>query len=131
MHNIDLVDGYGGLVGDDPAWNAQLTPARGWSGSMSDHVWGYLNRVALELNRSHPDRLVSALAYSAYTQPPEKIEKLSPNLALIDVRHRQDYWDEAVRNERRQWRASYLLSLASACLRLSSAKFHFHKSLNS
>lgn len=113
MHNIDLVDGYGGLVGDDPAWNAQLTPARGWSGSMSDHVWGYLNRVALELNRSHPDRLVSALAYSAYTQPPEKIEKLSPNLALIDVRHRQDYWDEAVRNERRQWRAEWLKKLSS------------------
>ena len=78
MHNIDLVDGYGGLIGDDPAWKAQLTPARGWSGSMSDHVWGYLNRVALELNRSHPDRLVSALAYSAYTQPPRPWRKQHP-----------------------------------------------------
>lgn len=111
MHNIDLVDGYGGLIGDDPAWKAQLTPARGWSGSMSDHVWGYLNRVALELNRSHPDRLVSALAYSAYTQPPEKIEKMSPNLALIDVLHRQEFWDETLWNERRKWRADWLKKL--------------------
>lgn len=113
MHNIDLVDGYSGRMSDDPAWQAQLTPGRGWSGTMSDHVWGYLNRVALEVHRSHPDRLVSALAYGAYTQPPEKIEKLSPNLALIDVRHRQEFWDEARWNERRQWRAAWLQKLAS------------------
>jgi hypothetical protein len=113
MHNIDVVDGYGGLTADDPVWMAQLTPRRGWSGSMSDHVWGYMNRVALELYRSHPVRFVSALAYGAYTQPPEKIEKLSPNLALIEVRHRQDFWDEALWNERRQWRADWLRKLPS------------------
>lgn len=113
MHNIDLVDGYSGRTSDDPAWKAQQTPGRGWSGAMSDHVFGYLNRVALEVQRSHPDRLVGALAYGAYTQPPEKIEKLSPNLALIDVRHRQEFWDEAVWNERKQWRAEWLQKLAS------------------
>ena len=113
MHNIDLPDGYSGLIGDDPAWLAQQTPARGWSGSMSDHVFGYLNRVALEVQRSHPGRLVSALAYGAYTQPPDKIEKLSPNLALIDVRHRQEFWDDAVWNERQKFRADWLKKLAS------------------
>jgi hypothetical protein len=112
MHNIDLVDGYGGLEGDEPAWKAQLTPQRGWSGTMSDHVFGYLNRVALEVQRSHPDRLVSALAYSAYTQPPLKIEKMSPNLVLIDVRHRQEFWEESKWNERRQWRADWLKKLS-------------------
>lgn len=113
MHNIDLVDGYSGRTSDDPAWRAQLTPERGWSGTMSDHVWGYLNRVALEVHRSHPDRLVSALAYGAYTQPPQKIEKLSPNLALIDVQHRQEFWDEAKWKERQQWRAEWLKKLPS------------------
>lgn len=113
MHNIDLVDGYGGLMGDDPAWRAQQTPGRGWSGAMSDHVFGYLNRVALEVQRSHPDRLVSALAYGSYKQPPEKIEKFSPNLALVDVGHRQEYWEESKWNERKQWRAEWLKKLAS------------------
>ncbi len=113
MHNIDMVDGYSGRTSDDPAWLAQQTPERGWSGAMSDHVWGYLNRVALEVNRSHPDRTVSALAYGAYTQPPRKIEKFSPNLALIDVRHRQEFWDEAKWNERKQWRAEWLKKLPS------------------
>ncbi|MBL8829995.1 MAG: DUF4838 domain-containing protein [Planctomycetaceae bacterium] len=113
MHNIDLVDGYGGMTGDDPAWNAQQTPARGWRGSMSDHVWGYMNRVAQELYRSHPDRLVSALAYSAYTLPPENIAQMSPNLAIIETRHRQDFWDEALWNERRTMRAEWLKKLPS------------------
>lgn len=113
MHNIDLVDGYSGRMSDDPAWRAQLTPQRGWSGTMSDHVFGYLNRVAQEVHRSHPDRLVSALAYGAYTQPPEKIEKLSPNLALIDVRHRQEFWEESKWKERRQWRIEWLKKLSS------------------
>lgn len=113
MHNIDLVDGYSGLRGDDPAWIAQQTPGRGWSGEMSDHVFGYLNRVALEVQRSHPGRLVSALAYGAYTKPPETIGKLSPNLVLIDVRHRQEFWDESKWNERKQWRAEWLKKLSS------------------
>ncbi len=113
MHNIDLVDGYGGLTADDPAWMAQLTPERGWDGSMSDHVWGYLDRVARELYRSHPDRLVSALAYSAYTLPPLKIETLSPNLALIEVRHRQEFWDEELWMQRRALCAEWLKKLPS------------------
>jgi hypothetical protein len=113
MQNIDLTDGYSGRTSDDPAWQAQQTPLRGWAGAMSDHVFGYLNRVALEVHRSHPDRLVSALAYGAYTMPPEKIEKLSPNLALIDVRHRQEFWEESKWNERKQWRAEWLKKLPS------------------
>lgn len=112
MHNIDLTDGYGGRTSDDPAWQAQQTPQRGWAGAMSDHVFGYLNRVASEVHRSHPDRLVSALAYGAYTMPPQKITKLSPNLVLIDVRHRQDFWDDAKWNERRQWCAEWLEKLS-------------------
>lgn len=113
MISIDLVDGYGGLTSDDPQWLAQQTPERGWRGSMSDHVWGYLNRVALELNQSHPDRLVSGLAYSAYSAPPAKIDKMSPNLALIETRQRQAFWDEVLRKENRELRAAWMQKLSS------------------
>ncbi|WP_395740436.1 DUF4838 domain-containing protein [Prosthecobacter sp.] len=112
MLSIDLVDGYGGMTSDDPKWMAQLTPERGWSGSMSDHVFGYLNRLALELNKSHPDRLVSGLAYSAYKLPPEKIEKMSPNFVLIETRQRQSFWDEAKHKEHQDMRAAWTKKLA-------------------
>ncbi len=112
MLSIDLVDGYGGMTSDDPKWMAQLTPERGWSGSMSDHVFGYINRMALELNKSHPDRLVSGLAYSAYKLPPEKIEKFSPNFVLIETRQRQSFWEEAKRKEHQEMRLAWSKKLA-------------------
>lgn len=113
MISLDLVDGYGGMTSDDSKWMAQLTPDRGWSGTMSDQVWGYINRVALELYQSHPDRLVSGLAYSAYRMPPTKIEKLSPNLVLIETRQRQSFWDEAQRGEHRALREAWMKKLTS------------------
>ena len=113
MLSIDLVDGYGGMTSDDPKWMAQLTPERGWSGAMSDQVWGYLNRVALELYKTHPDRLVSGLAYSAYKMPPIQIEKMSPNLVLIETRQRQSFWDEAKRKEHRELREAWMKKLGS------------------
>ena len=113
MISIDLVDGYGGMTSDDPQWMAQLTPERGWSGTMSDQVWGYLNRVALELYKSHPDRLVSGLAYSAYKLPPEKIDKMSPNLVLIETRQRQTFWDETQRTEHRALREAWQKKLGA------------------
>ncbi len=113
MLSIDLVDGYGGTTSDDPKWMAQLTPERGWSGTMSDQVWGYVNRVALELYKTHPDRLVSGLAYSAYKLPPAKIDKLSPNLVLIETRQRQSFWDETKRSEHRTLRTDWMKKLTS------------------
>jgi uncharacterized protein DUF4838 len=112
MLSIDLVDGYGGMTSDDPKWRAQLTPERGWAGSMSDHVFGYLNRLALELNQSHPDRLVSGLAYSGYKLPPEKIDKLSPNFVLIETRQRQNFWDATKLKEHQDMRAAWKKKLA-------------------
>ncbi len=113
MISLDLVDGYGGLTSDDPKWRAQLTPERGWAGTMSDQVWGYINRVALELYKSHPDRLVSGLAYSAYKMPPASIEKLSPNLVLIETRQRQSFWDGAKRSEHHTMREAWMKKLSS------------------
>lgn len=113
MLSIDLVDGYGGMTSDDPQWMAQLTPERGWPGTMSDQVWGYLNRVALELNKSHPDRLVSGLAYSAYKLPPTQIDRMSPNLVLIETRQRQSFWDEAQRAEHRALREAWQKKLGA------------------
>jgi len=113
MLSIDLVDGYGGTTSDDPKWMAQLTPERGWSGTMSDQVWGYVNRVALELYKTNPDRLVSGLAYSAYKLPPAKIDKLSPNLVLIETRQRQSFWDETKRSEHRTLRTDWMKKLTS------------------
>lgn len=58
------------------------TPERGFQGSMSDYVWTYVNNVAGELLKSHPDRKVLCFAYGSYFLPPINIDKLSPNIIV-------------------------------------------------
>ncbi|MCA1809965.1 MAG: DUF4838 domain-containing protein [Lentisphaerae bacterium] len=65
-----------------PECLAQRTPDRGAQGRYSDYVWNYVNRVAQELMKTHPEKLVSCCAYSTYRLPPEKIERFSPNVVV-------------------------------------------------
>lgn len=69
----------------------------------SELVWGFVNRVAGELYKTHPDRLVVCGAYTPYVDPPSTIKNLSPNvLVFIANRGRplfdnpekwKNYWD--------------------------------------
>jgi hypothetical protein len=58
---------------------------RGSRGSLSNHVWDFVNRVAKEVAKTHPDKLVVNAAYGAYTLPPTNIEKLEPNVQVVIV----------------------------------------------
>lgn len=84
------------------------TPERGWNGQLSDYVWGYVNRVARELYKTHPQKTISCLAYGAYLLPPLKIKKLSPNIRVGIAQARVGFYDPDTRNfylkMRNQWR---------------------------
>lgn len=107
MVNVDMPDGYGGMMCECDACVAQLTPGRGTYGRMSDYVWGYIDRLAREIHESHPDRMIGALAYSSYRDPPLNIEEMSPNLAITECRWRSNFHDddeaERSRDLRRRW----------------------------
>jgi len=53
------------------------------AGGISDYMWSYMNRVATEVAKTHPNKKVFAYAYQGALLPPEKIDKLHPNLAVI------------------------------------------------
>ncbi len=112
MISIDITDGYGALSEEEPC-RSMGTPERGFQGRMSDYVWGYLNRVAAEVYETHPDKLVSGLAYSGYQLPPLKIETMSPNLAIIECRWRSNFYSADVRDRFRQLREEWLEMLPS------------------
>jgi len=71
--------------------------------SPSDQVWGFVDRVARELYKTHPDRLVTCGAYASYKTPPETIENFTPNVAvfisnvqrpgLVDPERWKSYWE--------------------------------------
>lgn len=76
------------------------TPARGYSGSLSDYVWAYTDAVAREVYKTHPNRKVTCIAYVPYLLVPEKIDTFSPNLIVglcdwrslnYDPKHREHY----------------------------------------
>jgi len=43
-------------------------------GAHSKYVWGFINRVANEIGRTHPGKLVGCCAYEDYTVPPKGIK---------------------------------------------------------
>ena len=89
---------------------SKATPERGAGGDLSDYVWGFVDRVAKELYKTHPDRKVICCAYSAYALPPEKIAKLSPNV-MVGIQ-RVPYANPEVRAKALETRKGWLAKLA-------------------
>jgi len=98
MVNVSPSDGYTALCQCDLC-KGKDTPGRGYNGALSDYVWGYVNRLATEVYGTHPDKMVTCIAYTTYLLPPEKIEKLSPNVAVILCRWRSDFINPDLREQ--------------------------------
>ena len=58
---------------------------RGNRGLAADYIWGFVNRVAKEVRKTHPDKKVHNCAYGIYSEPPRNIEKLEPNVVVSIV----------------------------------------------
>ena len=98
MVSVAPSDGYTTLCQCDLC-RGKNTPERGWNGLLSDYVWDYVNRVAIEVYKTHPDKTISCIAYTTYLLPPEKIEELSPNIALILCRWRSQFISRSKREK--------------------------------
>lgn len=50
--------------------------------SAPDLVWGFTDRVARELYKTHPDKLITSGAYTSYNDTSDKVGKFTPNVAI-------------------------------------------------
>lgn len=50
--------------------------------SASELVWEFSDRVAREVYKTHPDKIITGGAYTSYIDAPDTIEKFSPNMAV-------------------------------------------------
>lgn len=85
-------------------------PARADRGHLSDYVWDFVNRVAKEVGKTHPDKRILNCAYGAYSLPPETIAKLEPNVQVCIVGGRRPTSDKPeqqaeIRKLREDWLA--------------------------
>ena len=96
------------------ACKGKLTPKRGLEGELSDYVWDFVERVAKELYKTHPDRILVCGAYGAYALPPEKIAVFSPNVMamLCLVQERESFNNPEVRAKALEVRKGWLAKLA-------------------
>ena len=81
------------------------SPELGERGRLSNYVWDFVNRVAREVRKTHPDKLISNCAYGIYTEPPSNIDRLEPNVQVIIVGGRRPLAEdrEDLRRLRREW----------------------------
>ncbi len=70
----------------------------GFSGERSVQYYTWLNRVAANLERDHPDKMLGCLAYSAVILPPADMQ-LHPNIIPYLTSNRADYWDAQFRRQ--------------------------------
>ena len=111
-------DGCGGILCQCDLCKGKGTPERGWNGVLSDYAWAYMNRVAQEVYKTHPDQRVIGSAYSGYLLPPEKLKKLSPNMDVCIAQSRRSFDDPKTRQLYLDIRKGYLEKLTSGNLYL-------------
>lgn len=106
-------DGYGEACQCDKCRGpeSKVTLDRPRRGETSDYVWSFIDRVAREVHKTHPDGKIGCFAYNRYHLPPLSIDKLSPNVVVGVVHGRGGRFfrvseaesDEDVAELRRQW----------------------------
>ena len=84
MVSVMPPDGYTAIC-QCPKCAGKDTLDREQAGYASDYIWNFVNRVAKEVRKTHPEKKVMNCAYGIYTLPPLKIEKLEPNVVVSIV----------------------------------------------
>ena len=115
MISVMPSDSYVGLC-ECELCKGKSTPERGHNGTLSDYVWDYVNRVAIELYKTHPDKKITCLAYGNYSLPPEKIKTFSPNVVIGIAQGRVNFHDPEVRKKTEELRRMWLEKIPSKAL---------------
>lgn len=88
---------FGICLNDNGSWCrcescvVQYRPDLGQRGSLSNYFWNYINRLAREVAKTHPQARLIGLAYADYTDPPEGI-RFEPNVGVMICRMPYRYW---------------------------------------
>lgn len=102
------------------------TPERGGFGRFSDYGWAYMNGVAQELMKTHPDRKIICMAYGATVLPPLKIDKLSPNIVVCIAQSRSSFQEKDKREWMADLRRDWLAKIPAGGRQLCCYDYYLH-----
>lgn len=60
-------------------------------GTATHYLWTFINNVAKEVKKTHPNKKISALAYHVYAYMPEDMT-LEDNISVAPCLHPRNYW---------------------------------------
>ncbi|OHB81752.1 MAG: hypothetical protein A2V98_07440 [Planctomycetes bacterium RBG_16_64_12] len=72
------------------------------NGSASDYWFAFVNKVAREVAKTHPDKYISTLAYAGYSYYPRKV-RLEPNVSLQMCLHARNWWVPGMQQDELRW----------------------------
>ncbi|MAE64720.1 MAG: hypothetical protein CMJ18_10680 [Phycisphaeraceae bacterium] len=81
-----------GYWSEDPECVKQYEPDMGHAGKVSRYFWTFVNRVAREVRKTHPNGEIIGLAYWSYTLPPREPFRLEPNVSVMLCKFPIIYW---------------------------------------
>ena len=99
MRYATVMPGDGMFECQCPKCQAQAGPEEPKSGRWSKLVWTFVNNVAAEVRKTHPDRIVTCCAYSEYREPPADVYLL-PNVAIsLCTNYLPNVWRENTKQD--------------------------------
>jgi hypothetical protein len=123
MASVMPPDGYTAVC-QCPLCEGKATPGRDSRGLASDYVWGFVNRVAGAVRKTHPDKKIINCAYGIYSLPPLTIEKLEDNVVVSIVGARRPVNNRAEEMEEvRKLRESWLTKTANPIINFENYPF--------
>ena len=60
-------------------------------GTATHYLWTFVNNVAKEVKKTHPDKKIAALSYHVYAYLPKDIQ-LEDNISVAPCLHPRNYW---------------------------------------
>jgi len=83
-------------VCDCPECQKQVDNDKAKNAKFSNYVWGFVNKVAEEVGKTHPDKFIACCAYETYAAVPDRVA-LAPNVAVMLTKARYYKFDEGYR----------------------------------
>ncbi len=72
------------------------------TGIFSNHIFGFVNKVAAKVARKHPDKFIGCAAYRKYSDPPDNGMKLEPNVVVLLCKRRGSFLNAEYRTDVRK-----------------------------
>ncbi len=82
-----------------PRCRNKTDKSMGSEGEFSDYLWDFVNKVAIEVEKTHPGKLIGCCAYEHYLKPPKNIKKLNSNVAVMICKMRYLYWNKKYKSD--------------------------------